>query len=278
MVGQRYLARGIPAEHVSESLEYLSDFFLAHLPAADGAVVAGALNSVNGKFQQSGDAKTRIGKASTVWPEAEAFEAALLAGNQTDAQAIVTTLLESGKSLVEIELHVMQAALYHIGDLWQENQVSVAQEHMASAMVQSIMTIALVRSTPPPSTGQRVLLACVEGNNHAIGLRMVSDAFQLRGWDVQYLGANVPTSALTQQIEEWRPGLVGLSVAFAQHLPAARATISLLEARFGDARPAVIVGGLAMNRFSQLADFVGANACYADAPSALEHANEFLRA
>ena len=266
-------ARGIPAEHLSQSLEFLSDFFVAQLPPADGAIVAGTLDIVIARFRRRGDTETRVRMEESPWPETGAFEAALLAGNQATALAIVTTLLDGGKTLVEVELHLIQPALYHIGELWQENQVSVAQEHMATAMVQSIMTVCLVRSTPPTATGHRVLLACVEGNNHAIGLRMVADAFQLGGWDVQYLGANMPANALVQQVEEWRPHLVGLSVGFAQQLPAARAAIALLKTRFGDASPAVIVGGLAMNRFGQLADFVGAASCPADAPSAFDFAS-----
>ena len=101
----------------------------------------------------------------------------------------------------------MLPSLYRIGEKWQANKVSVAQEHIASAIVQLAMTAGLLRSQPPPMVGKRVLLACVAANNHAIGLRMVSDAFQLAGWEVQYLGADVPTSALVGQVVEWKPDL-----------------------------------------------------------------------
>jgi len=267
-------SRGIPAEHLALSLEWLAEFFSSRMPPADGAAVAGALHGVREQFLRPAEGNLPI--RNEALPETAAFEAALLAGNQPEALAIVTTALDSGRSLVDVELRLMQPAMYHIGELWQENRVSVAQEHMASAMVQSIMTISLVRTTPPVATGNRVLLACVEGNIHAIGLRMVADAFQLGGWDVQYLGANVPTSALLQQVQESRPHLVGLSVVFAQHLATAKAAIALLESRLGSARPAVIVGGLAMNRFSQLAGFVGADSCRSDANSALEYANRLV--
>ena len=71
----------------------------------------------------------------------------------------------------------------------------------------SVMTMGLLRSPPPAPIDRRVLLACVAGNHHAVGLRMVADAFQLAGWDVQYLGANVPTAALVRQAAEWNPTL-----------------------------------------------------------------------
>jgi len=138
------------------------------------------------------------------------------------------------------------------------------------------MTLALLRTTPPPTTGQRVLVACVEGNTHAIGVRMVADAFQLAGWEVQFLGANVPTTALVAQVIAWRPHLVCLSASFAQHLTAARAAIAQMEASMGDQRPAVIIGGLAFNRFAHLADFVGADSWGTDPKVAVAYGSQLV--
>ena len=88
--------------------------------------------------------------------------------------------MDSGQNLVDVELHIIQPAMYQIGEKWQANQVTVAQEHIATAIVQSVMTAALLRSTPPAPIGKRVLLACVAGNHHTVGLRMVADRFNLR--------------------------------------------------------------------------------------------------
>jgi methanogenic corrinoid protein MtbC1 len=93
---------------------------------------------------------------------------------------------------------------------------------------------------------------------------------------VQYLGANVPTLALVQQVVEWKPLLLGLSVSFAQQLKGVKAVIIQLEKRLGAARPGVIVGGLAINRFNPLAAAVGADAYSSDAESALDCANRLI--
>jgi methylmalonyl-CoA mutase cobalamin-binding domain/chain len=204
------------------------------------------------------------------------FEAALLDGNQRQALAIVKACLDDGHGLVNVELHVIQHALYGIGEKWQANQVTVAQEHMATAIARSVMTFGLLSSTPPLLIDKRVLLACVEGNNHDVGLRMVADAFLLAGWDVQYLGASVPTAALIQQAVEWKPDLVGLSVAFAQQMRTVRCVIEQLSEAFGTSRPAVMIGGLAINRFNPLGVMAGADACSADAGMAVVEANRII--
>ncbi len=271
-------ARSIPAEHLGQSLEWLADFFNEHMEGPQGAIVRDALLTTRDKFLEAMNTAVTQEILPEAWAEADAFEAALLRANQREAMAIVDRALDDGHSLVDVELHVMRAALYHIGEQWQANKVSVAQEHIASAIVQSVMTQALLRSIPSPPIENRVLVACVEGNNHAIGVRMVADAFQLAGWDVQFLGANVPTTALVAQVKEWRPNLVCLSVSFAHHLSTARAAIAQMKAGMGAESPAVIVGGLAFNRFSQLAEFVGADSWATDPQSAVTSGSQLVGA
>ncbi len=268
-------ARSIPADHILRSLDLLGEFFAEHMDAADAGVVTAALQAAGTRSMNvAAQGEPVTAPAPPIpWPEASSFEAALLAGSQHEAFAVVNRCIENSHSLIGVELHVVQPSLYHIGEEWQANRVSVAKEHMATAIAVSVMTMGLLRSPPSATIDRRVLLACVAGNNHSVGLRMVADAFQLAGWDVQYLGADVPTAAITRQAAEWKAHLVGLSVAFAQQLPVAKEIIAQLAERFGSSRPAVIIGGLAINRFSRLADIVGADAFGADASAAVAAAD-----
>ena len=275
-LGSVLIARDIPADHLAQSLDWLAEYFGQAMAPAEGAVVVKALQAARIKFVESCTLAPAPPTPPEAWPEAAAFEAALLAGNQREALKVVNQCFDEGCNLVDVELHVIQPALYAVGDKWQANQVTVAQEHIATAIVQSVMTVALLRSPPPSPIDKRVLLACVEGNNHAVGLRMVADAFLLSGWEVQYLGANVPTRALVQQVFEWKPDLVGLSVSFPQQLRVVKDVIGGLLERLGTARPAVIVGGLAINRFNQLADAVGADASSTDAQAAVDSAQRIM--
>lgn len=269
-------ARAIPAEHLALSLEWLAEFFAANMAQAEGAVVVRALRLAETQFMETAALPMAARQAPEPWVEMAEFEAAILAGRQREAMAVVTRCIDAGLGLVEIEMHVIQAALYQIGEKWQSNQISVAQEHMATAIAQSVMTVGLLNSPAPAPTGKRILLACVQGNNHSVGLHMVADAFLLAGWDVQQLGANVPTPAIVEQAAQWSPDVVGLSVSFVQQLPAVRAVIRQLRERLGDTRPGVMIGGLAINRFDRLAALVGAEAFSVDAKAAVGSANRMV--
>jgi MerR family transcriptional regulator, light-induced transcriptional regulator len=275
-LGSVLAARAIPVEHLAVSLDLLGEFFAERMDATDAVAVIAALQAARDGFLNAGNAPLAPAMRPDRWPEAEPFAAALLAGHSREALAVMGRCIDDGRSLVDVELHVIQPSLYDIGEGWQANQVTVAKEHMATAIALSVMTIGLLRSPPSATLGKRALLACVEGNAHCVGLRMVADAFQLAGWDVQYLGANVPGSAIVRQAEEWRPDLVGLSVSFVQQLRVVKEVIAQLRERLGEARPAVIIGGIAINRFNRLADMVGADASGVDAQSAVAYANQIV--
>jgi methanogenic corrinoid protein MtbC1 len=211
-------------------------------------------------------------KLPTPAPESSAFAEALLAGNRCEARSIVDGKLDAGVDLVEVDVAVVQPALYEVGQRWQYNQISVAQEHLATAICQTVLAGALLRVEPAPRCGQRALFACVEGNFHCLGLRMVADAFELAGWDSAYLGADMPTIALFRQIESTRPDLVGLSVSLPQQVKAVRELIRMCRLELGERCPPIMVGGLAMNSVDELWRYVEADAWYPDARTAQREA------
>ena len=266
-------ARAVPVAHLALSIEWLAEYFAAHMDVAHGAVVAGALRAACAGYLAAATAPAAAVLPDEVWPEAAQFEAALMAGNQRDALAVMTRCMDGGATLVEVERHLMKPALYRIGERWHANLMSVAQEHMATAMVQAVMAVGLSRSTPAADNGRRVLLACVAGNHHSVGLQMVADALHLSGWHVQFLGANVPAKALVEQVIDFKPDLVGLSVMF----PGLKRFLALLAERLGDARPAVMIGGMAINTVgAAVLGYVGADATAVDASAAVGAAADLV--
>jgi methanogenic corrinoid protein MtbC1 len=265
--------RGVPSSHLALSLDWLGEFFAAKMDKVDGAIVAAALQGARKGFESAAELPVVAPMPRKPWAETEAFEAALLAGRQREALAVVNRCIDDGHGLVDVEMNVIQPALYEIGEKWQLNQISVAQEHLATAIAQSVMTVGLLRSPVSPMHGKRVLLACVQGNHHAVGVRMVCDAFLLAGWDVQFLGADTPTAALVRHATEWKPDLIGLSVSFPQQLSVAKDVIARLKEHLETTRPPVILGGLAINRFVHLAELVGADAYSPDPQEAVAYAN-----
>lgn len=201
-------------------------------------------------------------------PESLPFTESLLAGDRFSARRMIHAKLDAGMDLTEIYVSVVQPALYEVGQRWQYQQISVAQEHLATALCQTLMADALVRAEPAPPCGQQALFACVEGNFHCLGLRMVADAFELVGWDSVYLGADVPTAALLREIDSRRPDFLGLSVSLPEQVKTAHQLIRICRLNLGEHCPLILVGGLALNSQDRLWQRIEADTWYPDARTA----------
>ncbi len=174
------------------------------------------------------------------------YLAAQLAGDRREAlRLLVDEGLLRGIPLQDIHLKVIQPAQYEIGRLWQENRISVAQEHLATAISQLALSH-LYRHLPrDPSNGKVVMLSCVEGELHEVGARVASDFLEMAGFDVRFLGANVPTSHLVRMVRDQTPDLLALSVTMTYHLPALRSALD--QVRAAAPRLPIAVGGLAFS-------------------------------
>lgn len=173
-----------------------------------------------------------------------AYLSAQLAGNRREAlRLLVDEGLLKGIPISRLHLEVIQEAQREIGRLWQENIISVAQEHMATAISQLALSH-LYRHLPrDPPNGRTVMLACVEGELHEVGARVASDFLEMAGFDVRFLGANVPTEHLVREVLAVKPDLLALSITMTYHLPALRAAIR--EVRAAAPLLPMAVGGFA---------------------------------
>lgn len=266
-LAQLLSSRSVPGDSLPRSLDDLAVFFSGRLGSAAAPVLA-ALAAGREALAAGFPAPSYDRPCPEPWNEAEAFTEAMLQGQRREASALFGQALDREDSLAGAEIHVVQPALYEVGRRWQRNRVSVAQEHLATAMAQSVMAQGFGRVQPAADNGRKALLACPAGNHHSVGLRMVADAFELDGWTVHYLGANVPQAALIDQIKLLGPDLVGLSASLPQQLRGLRETIAALRASFPDSGPRIVVGGLVFNQFPLLAQGVGGEVLAADALSA----------
>lgn len=140
------------------------------------------------------------------------FVQALLNGERRGAVTIASEALDNGASIDDLYADVFQDALYEIGRRWERNEISVAQEHMATAITQYVM--AQIYGRIPVSAARRgkAVLAGVPGELHHVGALMVADVLEAHGWEARYLGSNLPVSSVVGTVRDQAPDVVGISV------------------------------------------------------------------
>lgn len=169
-----------------------------------------------------------------------------LAGERAPARELMLhETTAAGLSVPELYRRVLHPAQYRIGELWQRNEISVAREHLATAITESVMAELAASAPHAPSMGMRVVVACVEGELHDVGARMVADLLELDGFSVRFLGADTPTDSLLAILGEESPRLLVLSAAMPERLVELRTAVTRVGQAFG-ARVCIFVGGQIM--------------------------------
>lgn len=169
------------------------------------------------------------------------FLSAILAGDRNSGSAIIAELSDSGCTIQDIYEKVIRDSLYKIGDLWESGQISVASEHLASAIVESILNEQYSRIISNIKTNKTVVAASVENEIHQIGLKMVSDIFEMSGFNVHYLGANNPLEDLVSFIDTVKPNILAVSVSINYHIKSLELLIEKIRSRYPDL--IIITGG-----------------------------------
>lgn len=173
-----------------------------------------------------------------------AYFNALRAGDRRRAFAVVDNARASGLDVQELYLDVLQPAMRAIGQLWQRNEMTVAQEHLATAITQMVMARTYDEiAEAAPESAHSAIAACAETERHELGLRMICDLLERAGWDATDLGAAVPTDSLVELIRERRPDALVLSASLAPHVPQLQHTIAAVRDAMGDDAPYIVVGG-----------------------------------
>lgn len=154
------------------------------------------------------------------------FLEAQLTGNRAAALRVVMDEgVRAGIPVRTLHLDVIRPAQNEIGRLWEENRVSIAQEHLATGIAQLALATLYPHMPREAPTGKRVLLACVEGESHDMGPRICSDFLEMSGFDVRFLGADVPTKDLARMVQEWEPNVVALSITLPVHIRGLRLAV-----------------------------------------------------
>jgi methanogenic corrinoid protein MtbC1 len=196
------------------------------------------------------------------------YVAGLTAGDRRRAIGAITDGRAAGLDLRTLYLSVLQPALREVGRLWECGEMTVAQEHLATAITQTVMSRLAVDQPVPAAEGPTVIAACVDAERHGLGLRMLCDLLELEGWTALYLGATVPARDLVKMVAERRPRALALSVSLPPHLLAVRDAIKEVKA-LGDPQPIVAVGGRAVSA-PAIAERIGADFTAVDAGEAVD--------
>ena len=154
----------------------------------------------------------------------------LLANDETGAWSVVEQALTGGMAPEEVHTEIFAPALVEIGARWAAGELTVADEHQASAIILRLIGRLGPRFRRKGRSRGTVIVSAPPGDRHAIPTAMAGDLIRARGYTVVVLGDSLVQRALSAD------GLVAVSVcastsgndeAIAEALGALRAAVDV---------------------------------------------------
>lgn len=258
---QAHVARGQQVDDLILGLQALSRVLGEHLPEAARSLPQRMLEEARTQLQQTEPTLDEEGLDPEDPYQRRALEYlhSILEGKGHQAIDDVLTLVQEGASPLDVYLEILLPAQREIGRLWHRGEVNIAEEHLVTSTTERAQSV-LVHSAPAVEpNGRTVVAAAVAGDQHDIGLRAVSDAYQLAGWRTLFLGRNMPPRDLAEALGFFDADLLLLTATLTTHLPRVRDTIEAVRQHSGpDVR--ILVGGATFDESPDLWEKVGADA------------------
>lgn len=267
--------RGISAEDLAGNLEVLRDVLRRELPEEPDALayVEAGLERLP---RLPAELPSGLSGNGLLGQLARDYLQALLRGERHVASRMILDAVEGGVSVKEVYLHVFQPCQHEIGRLWQMNRLSVAEEHYCTAATQLVMSQLYPRLFGNRKNGRTLVATCVAGDLHEIGVRMVSDFFEIEGWSTFYLGASVPAAGVIRTLRDRRADVLAVSATMPFHVRAVSDLISEVRASEVGGRVKILVGGYPFAVAPDLWRSVGADAMARDAEESVAVADRLL--
>lgn len=200
----------------------------------------------------------------------------MLKGNSRGCLALAETAMHSKEAIKQLYLQVICPSMGMIGYLWETNKLSVAEEHLATAIVGRVMSRIYPSIACIDSPLGKVLVTAAPNELHELGARMVADFLEMEGWYVDYLGAGIPGYEIVAAVKRIKPLFVALSVTTVLNLDQAWEVVVALKADIETSSVRIMVGGNAFNGMRDLWRTIGADGYAPDAGAAPDLAIRWL--
>jgi len=151
-----------------------------------------------------------------------------------------------------------------VGDMWQQGSMRVAHEHLSTSIVRTFLGN-LAGGAEPGESAPSVVFATPVGQLHELGALLAAAAAASEGWQVTYLGPNLPVEEIAAAVQAKDARALGLSIVFPPDDPRVSGEIRKLREMIGQER-ALLVGGAASGAYAADLEAAGA-ARIADMPS-----------
>ena len=270
-------AKQVQTDSFRQAMHALADVVEAEVSGPGAEIAEQYIRAAIRQLPDSpGEQVSALDTATDTGRLAAKYVLAILEGDRRRAIRLIHDSVADGLDIHDAYLKVLLPASHEIGRMWHQDEVSIAEEHFATATTFMLMSQLLAKHNTEQSNGKTVIVASVTGDRHTLGLQVVSDFFEMDGWRVIYLGADIPGHDLVQAVVDFHTDLLVLSATLHTQLRAMEQLIHGVR-QATTAKPVpILVGGNAFIGQADVAKQIDADGFAPDVQQAIAQGRQLV--
>ena len=196
------------------------------------------------------EAMTRIRRDGD-FSQGSALVNEFLGSNESDLAALFFSyLFHNSVSCAAVGDEIIRPVMRGVGHEWETGDIGVGDEHRLShAMLDAVYGFRSVLRRETARNGRTAIVGCLEGNHHSLAANLVRIVLEAGGWNVIFLGGDVPLYEIALQQRMYDASLVCISAAKPQVAADAMRSTRLLATTYEPTHPyRLAIGGSPVGR------------------------------
>lgn len=175
-----------------------------------------------------------------------------------DGTGLEKILLKASSKMSQPHLieNLIIPLVYKIGDMWQDGQLRVGNEHLSTAVIRSFLS-GLIERHIPAKNAPIFISATPTNQEHELGAMIAGVVAASAGWKVVYLGSNLPVEEIAAAAGSLDAKIVALSIVYPNDDPHLKKNLVNLKKMLPE-EAAIIIGGRAVNGYLDVLDEISA--------------------
>ncbi|QJR35618.1 cobalamin B12-binding domain-containing protein [Gemmatimonas groenlandica] len=212
--------------------------------------------------------------------DVDTFVAAIRSPDSERAEQFIRAVLAEGASVEAVYLDLLAPSARRLGEMWESDECDFVEVTVSLGRMQRLLRdlsqVFLADASRTEPVGS-VVLTCIPGEQHTLGIIMVGEFLLRDGWRVMVGAPWSESDLLTMVGTEWYD-VIGFSVGSESRLPLLKRDIRRIKSASRNPHVQFLVGGQVFSDDPSLADEIGANAIAGDAREAAPIARRLLEA
>jgi methanogenic corrinoid protein MtbC1 len=146
--------------------------------------------------------------------------------------------------------------LEEMGKAWSRGEARAVHEHLASAVVRSVLGTIMVTNQADESA-PLLVSTTLPGQLHELGALMAAVTAVAIGWRIAYLGPNLPAEDIAAAARQAKARAIALSIVYPPDDPRVEIELKKLSRSVGE-EIAILIGGRSAANYRTIIESVGA--------------------